>query len=200
MEELQTVLAVMREFTSHATPGHDCWYCQIRHLKPILPWAAEETFRVCPWCASVGFGLNNGVIFTELRRHNNHSRNRTCYCVSHSCWKWNSDLHSLRNRHISHTWVMQLSFYPWWLCFYSGPTTGLLNAKEPSCFHNNINQQYITDLLKLILYLFLFTHVLSSPAVVTLGCHPPPHVWWSSGARSLGFSFPGEHAVTLWSR
>lgn len=45
-EELPTVLAVIREFASDANPCHDCWYCQIRHLKPIFPWAAEEPFAV----------------------------------------------------------------------------------------------------------------------------------------------------------
>lgn len=106
MEESQPVLAVIREFTSHTTPCHDCWYCQTRHLKPILPWAAEEPLQFCPWRASLGFSLNNGVILTELCSHNNHPRMGTCYCVSHSCSKWNSDLHSLRNRYITHTWVM----------------------------------------------------------------------------------------------
>lgn len=75
MEELQTVLAVTREFASYTNPRHDCWYCQIRHLKPIFPWAAEEPLQFRPWCALVGFALNNGVILTELCSHNNHRRN-----------------------------------------------------------------------------------------------------------------------------
>lgn len=82
---LQTVLAVIHEFPSHTTPCHHCWYCQIRHLKPILPWAAEEPLQFCPWRASLAFALNNGVIFTELCSHNNHPSKGTCHCVSHSC-------------------------------------------------------------------------------------------------------------------
>lgn len=143
MEELQAVLAVIREFASYTNPCHDCWYCQIRHLKLIFPWAAEEPLQFCPWRALVG------VIWTELCSHNNHPRNGTFSCASHSCSKWNSDFRSLRNSHITHTWVIPRS--PLMALFLSCPTIRLLKNLN-SCLDCNINPQYNSDLLVCVLY------------------------------------------------
>lgn len=143
MEELQAVLAVIREFASYTNPCHNCWYCQIRHLKLIFPWAAEEPLQFCPWRALVG------VIWTELCSHNNHPRNGTFSCVSHSCSKWNSDFRSLRNSHITHTWVIPRS--PLMALFLSCPTIRLLKNLN-SCFDCNINPQYNSNLLVCVLY------------------------------------------------